>query len=93
MSVPAPRPPRNDGRWETIRYALDSWARTLRLCLIWLVLIAAPAAAAHPLAGLIRPMLLCGPSAASATSARPRCTIQPGPGPVVMDVGPVELVG
>jgi hypothetical protein len=61
MSVPAPRPPRNDGRWETIRYALDSWARTLRLCLIWHVLIAAPAAAAHPLAELIRPILLCGP--------------------------------
>jgi hypothetical protein len=61
MSVPAPRPPRNDGRWETIRYALDSWARTFRLCLICLVLIAAPAAAAHPLAELIRPILLCGP--------------------------------
>lgn len=64
MSVPAPRPPKNDGRWETIRYALDSWDRTLRLCLILLVLIATPAvaaAAAHPLAELIRTMLLCGP--------------------------------
>jgi retron-type reverse transcriptase len=29
------------GRWETIRYALDSNARTFRLCLIWLVAIAA----------------------------------------------------
>jgi hypothetical protein len=69
MSVPVPRSPRNDGRWETIRYALDSWGRTIRLCLIWLVLIATPAAAfaiAHPLAELIRPMLLCEPGAASA---------------------------
>jgi RNA-directed DNA polymerase len=29
------------GRWETIRYALDSNARTFRLCLIWLAAIAA----------------------------------------------------
>ncbi len=29
MSVPAPREPRQGGRWETIRYALDSNARTL----------------------------------------------------------------
>jgi hypothetical protein len=65
MSVPAPRPPENDGRWGTIRYALEDWGRTLRFCLIWLVVITAPAvagyAAAHPLAELIRPMLLCGP--------------------------------
>jgi hypothetical protein len=63
MSVPAPRPPKNDGRWETIRYALDSWDRTLRLCLILLVLIATPAVAAaavHPLVELMRTMLLCG---------------------------------
>jgi len=33
VSVPAPPEPRT-GRWETIRYALDSNARTFRLCLI-----------------------------------------------------------
>ena len=27
------------GRWETIRYALDSDARTIRFCLIWVVLV------------------------------------------------------
>jgi hypothetical protein len=34
------------GRWETIRYALDSNARTIRLCLIWVVLIISPVLAA-----------------------------------------------
>jgi hypothetical protein len=59
LSVPAPRRPRQGGgRWETIRYALDSNARTLRLCLILLVTIAAPVAAAAA-AELIRHMLLC----------------------------------
>ena len=74
MSVPAPRPPENDGRWGTIRYALEDWGRTLRFCLIWLVVIAAPAvagyAAAHPLAELIRPMLLCGPRLRDGRSVR-----------------------
>lgn len=38
MTVPASKEPRDsDGRWETIRYALDSNARTLRYCLISLV--------------------------------------------------------
>ena len=92
MSVPAPRPLRNDGRWETIKYALDSWARTLRLCLIWLVMIAAPVAVAHPLAELIRSMLLCGARAALVTSARPRFTIRPGDGgPSLAAVG--KLLG
>jgi hypothetical protein len=45
MSLPAPHEPRHDdGRWETIRYAIDSNARTLRLCLIWAVAIASPVA-------------------------------------------------
>ena len=58
MSVPAPREPSHDGgRWETIRYALESNARTFRLCLIWLVATAAPVAAAV-IAELIRHMLL-----------------------------------
>ena len=58
MSVPAPRKPRQDsGRWETIRYALDSNARTFRLCLIWLVVIVAPVAAAV-VADLVRHMPL-----------------------------------
>ena len=60
MSLPTSRRPRHDGgRWDTIRYALESWPRTLRLCLILLVTIAAPVAAAA-LAELIRHMLLCG---------------------------------
>ncbi len=46
MSLPAPHEPRHGGRWETIRYALDSNARTLRFCLIWLVLVVTPSVAA-----------------------------------------------
>ena len=38
MRVPTEEQPSHDGRWETIRYALDSNARTIRLCLIWVVL-------------------------------------------------------
>jgi hypothetical protein len=46
MSVPAPRRPRHaNGRWETIRYALDSNARTFRLCLIVLMTAISPVAA------------------------------------------------
>ena len=60
MSVPAPRQPRQgNGRWETIRYALDSNARTLRLCLILLVTRVAPVTAAV-VAVLSRHPLLCG---------------------------------
>jgi hypothetical protein len=59
MSVPAPRRPRHgDGRWETIRYALGSNARTFRFCLIWLVMAVSTVAAAVA-AELIRHMLLC----------------------------------
>jgi hypothetical protein len=44
MSLPASRDPsHDDGKWATIRYALDSNARTLRLCLIWAVVIVSPA--------------------------------------------------
>jgi len=39
MRVPTVRQSCHGGRWETIRYALDSNARTLRFCLIWIVLI------------------------------------------------------
>ena len=60
MSVPAPRQPRQGhGRWETIRYALDSNARTLRLCLILLVTTVAPVTVAV-VAVLSRHPLLCG---------------------------------
>jgi hypothetical protein len=45
MSSSAPLEPRDDGRWATIKYALDSNARTLRLCLIWVVVIVAPVVA------------------------------------------------
>jgi hypothetical protein len=59
LSVPALRRPRRDiGRWETIRYALDSNARTFRLCLILLVTTVSPVVAAV-VAVLIRHMLLC----------------------------------
>jgi hypothetical protein len=43
MSVPAPRQPRHEStRWEVIRYAIGSNARTARLCLICLVMTGAP---------------------------------------------------
>lgn len=59
MSVPAPRlPSHGNGRWGTIRYALDSNARTYRLCLILLVTAISPVAAAVA-AMLIHHMLLC----------------------------------
>ena len=45
MRVPMVRQPCHGGRWETIRYALDSNARTLRFCLIWVVLITSSALA------------------------------------------------
>jgi hypothetical protein len=62
LSVPATRRPRHDGgRWETVRYALDSNARTFRLCLILLVTAISPVAAAV-VAVLIRHMLLCAQS-------------------------------
>jgi hypothetical protein len=57
MSVPARRGPRHGGgRWAVVLSALDSWPRTLRLCLILLVMITAPVAAAV-IAELIRHML------------------------------------
>jgi hypothetical protein len=57
MSVPAPQEPRHyGGRWDVVLSALESWPRTLRLCLILLATITAPAAAAAA-AELIRHML------------------------------------
>jgi hypothetical protein len=64
MSVPARRQPRHAcGRWETVRYALDSNARTFRLCLILLVTIL-PAVAAAVAAVLIHHVLLLDESGA-----------------------------
>jgi hypothetical protein len=61
MSAPAPRRRRHDGgRWDTIHYALASWPRTLRLCLILLVTMIAPVAAAAVVMH-IHHTLLCGP--------------------------------
>ena len=58
MSVPAPQGPRHDDeRWETIREAMESNAKTFRLCVIWLVVIAAPIAATV-VTLLLRHMLL-----------------------------------
>jgi hypothetical protein len=45
MRVPMVKQPCHVGRWETIRYALDSNSRTFRLCLIIIVLIASSALA------------------------------------------------
>ncbi len=59
MSVPAPREPHQGGRWETIRYALDTNPRTFRLCLILLVAAVAPCLAAV-IAELVRHMVLRG---------------------------------
>ena len=57
MRVPATKHPCHGGRWETIRYALDSNARTVRLCLILVMVAAAPCMAAV-VAVLVRHMLL-----------------------------------
>jgi hypothetical protein len=63
MSLPAPHEPRHDGgKWETIHYALDSNARTLRLCLLWFVAIVSPTVATV-ITLLLRHVLLCGPGA------------------------------
>ena len=60
MSVPVLRRPRHDiGRWETIRYALDSNARTFRLCLILFVTTVSPVVAAVG-AVLVHHVLSCG---------------------------------
>jgi hypothetical protein len=34
---------RGAGRWSTVRYAIDDWGRTIRLCLILIVLSVPPA--------------------------------------------------
>lgn len=60
MSLPAlQRPHHVGGRWDVVLSALENWPRTLRLCLILLVTVTAPVAAAAA-AELIRHMLLCG---------------------------------
>jgi hypothetical protein len=46
MRVPTSTQPCHAGRWETIRYALDSNARTIRLCFILIVLVGSPILAA-----------------------------------------------
>ena len=46
MRVPTVRQSCHGSRWETIRYALDSNARTTRFCLIWVVLITSSVLAA-----------------------------------------------
>jgi hypothetical protein len=58
MSVPAPRKPGQAGRWETIRYALDTNPRTFRLCLILSVAAVAPCLALV-IAELARHVMLC----------------------------------
>jgi hypothetical protein len=75
LSVPAPcRARSGSGRWETIRYALDSNARTFRLCLILVVATAAPCVAAvvAVVAVLIRHMLLAIGAKAVAGQVRAR---------------------
>jgi hypothetical protein len=44
MSTPG-RPRSSPGRWGTVLYAIDDWGRTLRLCLILLVLSVSPVTA------------------------------------------------
>jgi hypothetical protein len=60
MSVPAPRQPRNKStRWEVIRYAIGSNAKTARLCVIWLVMTGAPGTVLAELLRHIR-LRICG---------------------------------
>jgi hypothetical protein len=73
----------NGGRWETIRHALDSNARTLRLCLIWLMASAAPVAAAV-VAVLIHHMLLCGCASRAAADGAGSCVVM---APARLDFG------
>src|SRR5262249_21692163 len=54
------RRPAIGGRWDVVLSALDSWPRTFRLCLILLVTIVSPIAAAAP-AVLIHHMVLRDP--------------------------------
>jgi hypothetical protein len=59
MRVPAPQQPRREStRWEVVRDALGSNAKTARLCLIWLVMTGAPVTA---LAELVRHVRLQRP--------------------------------
>jgi hypothetical protein len=47
MRLPTPREPRHgSSRWEVIRYALGSNARTARFCVIWVVVTGGPAGTA-----------------------------------------------
>jgi hypothetical protein len=69
LSVPAPRLPRHDSAWgETIRYAIDSDARTFRLCLILLVTAVSPVVGAV-IAVLVHHMLLCTCSPSAGVSS------------------------
>jgi hypothetical protein len=68
MSVPAPREPHQGGRWETIRYALDTNPRTFRLCLILSVATVTPCLAAV-IAEMIRHLWLWGVATAVARSS------------------------
>jgi len=65
MRVPTVRQSCHGGRWETIRYALDSNARTVRFCLIWIVLITssilAAAIAVHGSSDTVRAVLHAWP--------------------------------
>lgn len=58
MNLPAPGKPHQGGRWETIRYALDTNPRTFRLCLILLVAAVTPWLG-YIIAEMIRHLLLC----------------------------------
>jgi hypothetical protein len=45
LRLPTPREPRHgSSRWEVIRYALGSNARTARLCVLWVVVTGGPVA-------------------------------------------------
>jgi hypothetical protein len=55
MSVPAPREPRHGStRWDAEISALDDWPRTLRFCLIRLVMVSVVLHAAAVVGELIK---------------------------------------
>lgn len=66
------KPPHDDGRWGTIRYAIDSWGRTFRLCLIYIVMITTPAAAT----------VITSDAAHAATTTKPACVLHSSAEPV-----------
>ena len=72
MRLPTPREPRHgSSRWEVIRYALGSNARTARLCVIWVVVTGGPVAGRDHLLDIAHPVTGSHAQPGRAGSSRP----------------------